>query len=330
MFEQYYPILNQHFIKNTKLTIFELKLENTMFANPVKRVAAIHDMSGFGRVSLTVVIPVLSSMGVQVCPLPTAILSTHSQYDGFEFVDLTDHMQPIIDHWKRLELKFDAIYSGFLGSAAQIDIVAQFIEDFREKESLVVVDPVMGDNGKRYTSISQEMVTEMRMLIQKADIITPNLTEVFLLLNEPFRPSVSDEEIRRYLLRLAQMGPKIVIITSIPTEDTLHTSVVAYNCEDGRFWKVSCSYLPAAFPGTGDTFTSVIVGAILQGDSLPIALDRAVSFASLGVRATFGYPGKPLEGIMLERILPSLNQAVQPNSYQILDWNDSLDGEYTI
>ncbi|WP_320052377.1 pyridoxamine kinase [uncultured Acetobacteroides sp.] len=294
-----------------------------MFSNPVKRVAAIHDMSGFGRVSLTVIIPILSSMGIQVCPLPTAILSTHSQYEGFEFVDLTPNMQPIIDHWKRLKLHFDAIYSGFLGSAAQIDIVAKFIDDFRDEKVMVVVDPVLGDNGKRYTPISEDMVTEMQMLVKKADIITPNLTEVFLLLNEPYTPKVNHEQIRSYLLRLAEMGPKIVMITSIPATDDQHTSVIAYNREDGRFWKVSCSYLPAAFPGTGDTFASVIVGSILQGDSLPIALDRAVNFASLGVRATFGYPGKPLEGILLERILPSLSQAVQPTSYQLLNWSSN-------
>jgi pyridoxine kinase len=293
-----------------------------MFSNPVKRVAAVHDMSGFGRVSLTVIIPILSSMGIQVCPLPTAILSTHSQYEGFEFVDLTSSMQPIIDHWKKLNLRFDAIYSGFLGSAAQIDIVAKFIDDFRDEKMVVVVDPVMGDNGKRYTPISEDMVTEMQMLVRKADIITPNLTEVFLLLNEPYSPKITHEQIRSYLLRLAEMGPKIVMITSIPATDEQHTSVIAYNREDGRFWKVSCSYLPAAFPGTGDTFASVIVGSILQGDSLPIALDRAANFASLGVRATFGYPGKPLEGILLERILPSLSQAVQPTSYQLLNWSN--------
>ncbi len=262
-------------------------------------------------------------MGIQVCPLPTAILSTHSQYEGFEFVDLTPNMQPIIDHWKRLKLHFDAIYSGFLGSAAQIDIVAKFIDDFRDEKVMVVVDPVLGDNGKRYTPISEDMVTEMQMLVKKADIITPNLTEVFLLLNEPYTPKVNHEQIRSYLLRLAEMGPKIVMITSIPATDDQHTSVIAYNREDGRFWKVSCSYLPAAFPGTGDTFASVIVGSILQGDSLPIALDRAVNFASLGVRATFGYPGKPLEGILLERILPSLSQAVQPTSYQLLNWSSN-------
>lgn len=294
-----------------------------MFSNPVKRVAAVHDMSGFGRVSLTVIIPVLSSMGVQVCPLPTAILSTHTQYEGFEFVDLTANMQPIVNHWKRLQLRFDAIYSGFLGSAAQIDIVEKFIDDFRDENVLVVIDPVLGDNGKRYASITTEMVTEMQQLVHKADIITPNLTEVFLLLNEPYRATVTDNDIRQYLLRLADAGPKIVIITSIPTTDEQNTSVIAYNKEDGRFWKVTCSYLPAAFPGTGDSFASVVVGSILQGDSLPIALDRAVNFASLGVRATFGYPGKPLEGIMLERILPALNQTVQPNSYQILDWSNS-------
>lgn len=288
--------------------------------SPVKKVAAIHDLSGFGRASLTVVIPVLSTMGIQVCPLPTAVLSTHSKFKDFHFVDLTDHLQPIIDHWKRLQLDFDAIYSGFLGSHEQIETVVDFIQHFRKEEQLVVVDPVLGDNGMIYTPLSKKMVDEMRSLIQYADIITPNLTEASLLLKKEYNTSISNKEIKDWLVELSDKGPSTVIISSVPeSEASKKTSVIAYNREDERFWKVSVNYLPANYPGTGDTFASVIVGSLLQGDSLPIALDRAAGFTSDGVRATFGYDYNTDHGILLERILPSLNVPVKNSQYEILD-----------
>ena len=288
--------------------------------NPVKRVAAIHDLSGFGRASLTVVTPILSSMGIQVCPLPTAVLSTHSHYKNFHFVDLTDHLQPIIDHWKQLDLSFHGIYSGFLGSHRQIAIVEQFINDFRKPNTLVVVDPVLGDNGRIYTPLNQQVVVEMRRLIFSADIITPNITELCLLLDIPYKNSFTIDEIKQGILTLAGKGPRIVIVTSVPEpERPNYSSVIAYSSFDKRFWKVTCNYLPASFPGTGDTFSSVITGSLLQGDSLPIALDRAVQFASMGVRATFGYSYNPAEGILLERILPALNAPVFQTTYELMD-----------
>ena len=136
-----------------------------MYANKVKKIAAIHDLSGMGRVSLTVVIPILSSMGFQVCPLPTAVLSNHTQYPGFSFLDLTDEMPKIIAEWKKLEVQFDAIYTGYLGSPKQIQIVSDFIRDFRQPDSLIVADPVLGDNGRLYANFDGEMVKEMRHLI---------------------------------------------------------------------------------------------------------------------------------------------------------------------
>lgn len=247
-----------------------------MYANKVKKVAAVHDLSGVGRVSLTVVIPILSSMGFQVCPLPTAVLSNHTQYPNFTFLDLTDEMPRIIAEWRRLNFRFDAIYTGYLGSSRQIQIVADFIDDFRQEESLVVVDPVLGDNGRLYTNFDETMVQEMQQLITKADVITPNLTELFYLLDEPYKEENTDEELKDNLRRLSDKGPEIVIITSVPVLNDRHrTSVYAYNRQGGRYWKITCPYLPAHYPGTGDTFTSVVTGALLQGDSLPIALDRA-------------------------------------------------------
>ena len=287
--------------------------------HPVKRVAAVHDLSGCGRVSLTVAIPVLSAMGIQVCPLPTAVLSSHTQYPDFVFHDLTQQMPLIVNHWKQLGLQFDAIYSGFLGSPEQTAIVASLIDDFAGNEQLVVVDPVLGDNGKLYASLDREMIAQMRVLIRKAVVITPNLTELFMLLDKPYREMVSSDELKEYLVMLSELGPDIVIVTSVPEDTSAKTtSVVAYDKRSKHFWKVSCLYFPAHYPGTGDTFTSVITGSLMQGDSLPIALDRAVQFILMGIRATFGYDYDNRNGILLERILPVLQAPVQISSYELL------------
>ena len=288
------------------------------FATPVKQVAAIHDLSGCGRTSLAVVIPILSTMGFKVCPLPTAVLSSHTRYKGYHFVDLTEHMLPIINHWKELSLTFSAVYSGFLGSHKQIHIVKEFIQSFKSDDLLVVVDPVLGDNGQRYGTITEKMVSEMKSLVKMADVITPNLTEASLLLDEPYPQSLEDREIKEWLLNLAEMGPGIVVITSVPDNSKGKFSALAYNKNDSRFWKVPIDYIPADYPGTGDCFTSVLTGALLQGDSLPIALDRAVHFISYGVRATFGYSYDQNQGILLERVLERLNIPIPVSSYEIL------------
>ena len=248
-----------------------------MYTNKVKKIAAVHDLSGMGRVSLTVVIPILSSMGFQVCPLPTAVLSSHTQYPEFSILDLTDEMPRIIAEWKKLDIQFDAFYTGYLGSPRQIQIVSDFIDDFRQPDGLVVVDPVLGDNGRLYTNFDESMIREMRHLAAKADVITPNLTELFYLMDKPYKAANTDEELKSYLRLLSDAGPQVVIITSVPVHGESHkTSVYAYNRVGDRYWKITCPYLPAHYPGTGDTFTSVITGALLQGDSLPIALDLSL------------------------------------------------------
>ncbi|WP_138206866.1 pyridoxamine kinase [Haloimpatiens lingqiaonensis] len=289
---------------------------------PVKRVAAIHDLSGFGRSSLTAIIPILSTMGLQVCPLPTAILST--QTDGFEdysFIDLTDSMERYINHWHKLKIDFDCIYSGFLGSPKQINIVSNFIDLFKTNHTLVVVDPVMGDNGKLYDTMPFSMVENMRTLITKADIITPNITEAAYLIGENINKDtiVNEDLIKDWCIRLSDLGPNIVIITSVPdSSNDKNTSVVAYNKEDGVFWKVSCKYIPTFYPGTGDSFTSVLIGSLLQGDSLPIALDRGVQFISTGIKASYGFKYPNREGILLEKVLDTLKLPVMISSYEML------------
>ena len=288
---------------------------------PVYRVAAIHDLSGFGRTSLTVVIPVLSSMGIQVCPLPTAVLSTHTvEFTNFSFLDLTEEMGRILDHWEALRLTFDAVYSGFMASPAQMDSVARAITHCLAPGGLAVVDPVLGDNGKLDPTMTPEMVERMRWLVTRADVITPNFTEAAFLLNENCKESISHAELIGWMRRLCALGPRIVVVTSVPVKDRPNqTAVVACQKDQPGIWKVECSYIPAHYPGTGDTFASVLTGSLLQGDSLPFAVDRAVQFVTLGIRATFGHHMPMREGILLERVLDTLRAPVTASNYEFLE-----------
>ena len=289
------------------------------FQPNVRRIAAIHDLSGIGRTSLMAVIPILSTMGFNVCPLPTAILSNHSQYPDFSFLDLTEEMPRIIDQWEKLGVTFDAIYTGYMGSPRQIEIVCGFIERFRTADTLVVVDPVLGDNGHLYSKMTQEMVEDMRRLACRADVLTPNLTEAFALLDRPYKTDCTTEELKDLIAELSEMGPDTVIITGVPVPGQSGlTSVIARSKSDLRTWKVTCPYLPAHYPGTGDSFTSVITGSLLQGDSLPIALDRAAQFILQGIRSTFGYRMDNRDGILLERVLPNLNTPIQSATYELV------------
>ncbi|MGC9313968.1 MAG: pyridoxamine kinase, partial [Sediminispirochaetaceae bacterium] len=278
--------------------------------------------SGFGRSSLTIILPVLSTMGVQVCPLPTAMLSTHTGgFDDYYFLDLTGHMQPIADHWKKLNIEFDAVYSGFLGSSDQVEIVRRFIDDFRlpSEDQLILVDPVMGDDGELYGPITSDMVQEMRRLVEKADIITPNITEAALLLERDYRESVTITEIKQWLADLSTIGPRMVVITSVRTDEKPDIStVVAYDRKDGRFWKVDCDFVPAFYPGTGDLFASVLLGSLLQGDNLPIAIERSVQFVSISIRASFGHQADHRDGVLFERVLGNLSTPLLTSNYQIL------------
>jgi pyridoxine kinase len=248
------------------------------------------------------------------------MLSTHTGgFDDYYFLDLTEHMAGMADHWRRLGLDFDAVYSGFLGSADQVEIVRRFIDDFRREEQLVVVDPVLGDDGETYGPFGSEMVAEMRRLVEKADIITPNYTEAALLLGEPYETEATVESLKEWLGRLAEMGPPTVVITSVLLSEKPDIStVVAYDRRDGRFWKVDCDYVPAFYPGTGDLFASVITGALLQGDSLPIAIERAVQFVSISIRSTFGHSEPNRDGVHFERVLGSLTAPLTSSGYEIL------------
>lgn len=278
-----------------------------------KRVAAIHDISGLGRCSLTVIIPVLSAMGVQVCPVPTAVLSAHTGYGEFVMRDLTDYIDSALDHYKRMGVKFDCVYSGFLASSEQIDHCLDFFASF--PEALKVVDPVMGDNGKNYKTYTPELCARMSELVAVADIITPNLTEAAILLGERFpEGAVSASTMKSWLVRLSQLGPKTVVITSVPLLSG-GIATVGYDSERGSFWKITGEYVPISYSGSGDMFASVLVGGILGGDSLPIAMNRATSFTTSTIKTTYGYGTHWTDGIMFEPQLFRLRSEAELNDY---------------
>lgn len=284
----------------------------------MKKIAAIHDLSGYGRASLTVAIPILSYMGYQVCPLPTAILSAHSEYENFRSFDLTDQMQPIIDHWKELHLHFDALYSGYLASTRQMDIVEHFFRDFRDKDNFILVDPVLGDHHQLYPGMNPQMVEGMRQLCSYAKVITPNLTEAAFLLNRKITGEISQKEAREWCRELSLLGPDYCIITSAPSGNHRNIATLAYNKSDGRMWQVCSDYVPATYPGTGDAFASVITGCLLHGDSLPEAIERAVHFINMGIKATFGYDHNPLDGMNQEKVLQYLKEPLPYFTYELL------------
>ena len=275
------------------------------------RVAAIHDMSGFGRCSLTVAIPILSAMGIQCCPLPTAFLSTHTGgFEGFTFLDMTDELPKVAAHWKSLGLDFQAVYSGFLGSERQIAIVEDFLRDFRGTDTVAVIDPVMGDHGEVYQTYTPAMCTGMARLAELADVITPNLTEAALLLGVPYEKLPSGEAgCREIVERLSLDGRRSVVLTGASTAPEL-TGAMCFDAKTGRTEAVQTRRVPQEFPGTGDVFASVLTGALVQGASLPDAVRQAVDFVRACAERT-AKAGIPLrEGVEFEPLLGLLTQPV--------------------
>lgn len=272
------------------------------------RVAAIHDLSGFGRCSLAVIMPVLSAMGIQCCPVPTAVLSTHT--GGFEDIvikDLTDYISPALAQYKKLGIGFDAVYSGFLASAEQIDHCLEFFSSY--KNSLKVVDPVMGDHGKPYRTYTPELCGRMGELVNVADVITPNLTEAAILLGEKYPMELTASTAKSWLARLCEKV-KVAVITGVPLAEGV-ISNVGCDREKGGFWRVNCDYVPASYPGTGDIFASVLTGGLLSGDSLPIAMDRATMFTQIAIKNTYSYGLEARNGVLFE---PSLRWLIDGNT----------------
>lgn len=243
----------------------------------MKRIATIQDISCFGKCSLTVALPLISACGVEACPIPTAVLSTHTGgFEGFTIHDLTDEITPIADHWKKLDLHFDGIYTGYLGSPEQLKIVSDFIDNFKKDNTIVFIDPVMGDHGKLYAGFDESFAKKMVSLVEKADIIAPNLTEVSYLLGEEYREDFTVEEIKDMLIRLSELGSETVIITGVRRGDSL--GVMAYESSKNTFTEYFRERIPDTFHGTGDVFASVCSSALVKGFSVEEAIILATDF----------------------------------------------------
>jgi len=239
--------------------------------------AAVQDISGFGRCSLTVALPLLSAMGVQLSCLPTAILSTHTGgFTGYTFRDLTCDMESFFRHWQKEGFCFDALYTGYLGSLEQLDIVERFFDAFQTKKNLTLVDPVMGDHGVLYSRFDDKMVQGIRRLLKRADVIVPNMTEAAFLTGTPYQHDLHDEkEIRQLCEKLMALGPKKVVLTGV-RPDAEHLGPA---CFDGnRLHIYAPRHVPKQYDGTGDVFASVLLGGLLQGLSLENSAELAADF----------------------------------------------------
>lgn len=266
----------------------------------IKKVAAIHDLSGIGRCSLTVAIPILSALKIQCCPFPTAILSTQTAFSEYSFLDLTNEMPKFKRVWNNLNVNFDCIYSGFLGSKNQIDIISKFIDD--NKNSLVVVDPVMGDDGKLYSIFDKEMCINIKNIVKKADLVTPNLTEALILIEEDLNNiSLENENLINIAKKVSNLGPSKVVITGIKNKDKIYNLSFDKNLNEVYF--TSSPFNNISYSGTGDIFTSIVVGMLLNNNSLKDSVIVANDFIKNAVAYTENFNTNKNEGIMFENFL---------------------------
>lgn len=270
----------------------------------MKRIVSIQDISDIGKCSLTAALPVISAMGVECAVLPTAVLSAHSQFEGFTFRDLTAEMTATAEHWKRLGLRFDAVYTGYLGSPRQVDVVRRFFDDFG-KGARIIVDPAMADFGRLYSGFDADFPREMARLCQGADIILPNITEACLLLGVEYREEYDREYIRSLLRGLAQLGASVCAITGVSFEED-KLGVVSYDSASGEYFSYFRERCPGVFHGTGDLFASTVAGAVLNGWSIPDALALAADYTLECIKYTIADENANWYGVNFEQAIPYL------------------------
>lgn len=271
----------------------------------MKRIVSIQDISCLGKCSLTVALPIISAMGVECSIVPTAVLSTHTMFQNFTCKDLTDQIGPIAAHWKAEKIGFDAIYTGYLASKEQIGDVCAFFDQFKTEKNLIVVDPVMADNGKLYPAFDADFPAEMAKVCAKADLIVPNLTEASLLTGLPYKTEYDEAYIRQMLQALAKLGPRYVALTGVSFEEG-KLGVMYYDQQTGQYGSYFNEHLPASFHGTGDVFASTCVGALMRGKPLGDALALAADYTVECIRATLASPDHAWYGVDFEAAIPYL------------------------
>ena len=281
----------------------------------VKRIAVINDLSGLGKCSLTAAIPVLSVMGVQACPLPTAILSNQTGYESYYYDDYTKHMDAYTDEWSKRGLTLDGIYTGFLGSELQAEKILRFIDVFQKPDTLLLVDPVMGDSGHTYDIYTETFGTQMKRLVQRADVITPNLTELCLLTDTDYSSLTARSGAPDYLETIAAIGQKLlaqgiktVIITGILYQSPTDRENRYYNLvlEENAVTPISSAIHGGSYSGTGDLLASVVCAGMVRGDSALESVRRAVHFLETALAETANEQIPKNDGINFEPYLQLL------------------------
>lgn len=274
----------------------------------MKRIVTIQDISCVGKCSITVALPIISAMGTETAILPTAVLSTHTMFQGFTVKDLQDQIEPISAHWLKEKIVFDAVYTGYLANESQIGLVKKFFEDFGKNGALKFVDPAMADNGKLYVGFDNAFAKSMASLCGAADIIVPNLTEACLMTDTPYRTDYSLDEIHEILKKLAALGTKKYAVITGVTGDIKKVGFTGLNVSTGEFFTYSHNRINASYHGTGDIFASVTVGGLMKNLSVYDSLKLAADFTADCVEETLtNDPGKTY-GVDFEAVLPSLVQ----------------------
>lgn len=271
----------------------------------MKRVLSIQDISCLGKCSTTIALPIISAMGVETTILPTAILSTHTMFEGFTVKDLTDELAPICEHWKKEGVHFDAIYTGYLGTTEQMEIVKKIFADFADENTIKFVDPVMADHGKLYPAFDEAYAKENAKFCGVADVIVPNLTEACFMTDTEYREDYDEAYVQALLHKLADLGAKIVVLTGIGlTEGTY--GVYGLDTTTGEYFTYQNENVGASYHGTGDVFSSVSVGALMRGLSLRDAFALAADYTVETIKATLENPDKPWYGVDFETTIPYL------------------------
>ena len=271
--------------------------------NHQKKIALINDITGFGRCSVAVELPVISMMKVQCCVIPTAILSNHTGFNSFFFDDYTPKMESYIEQWKNLNLAFNGICSGFLGSQSQISIVSDFIRDFSDKDTVVIVDPVMGDNGRKYSTYTDEMCDMMKQLAGQAHILTPNLTEACILTDTEYTEKWHEKDIIILGEKLLSLGPEKIVITGIQ-QGSLIANYCCTENDKGRFIKVEKTGQQRS--GTGDIFTSIIAADAVNGIDFYSSVRKASQFIKQCIIHSDKMAIPLTDGVCFEEILHTL------------------------
>lgn len=269
----------------------------------IPRVAAVHDMCGYGKCSLGCAIPVLSAAGVDVCPVPTALFSAHTKFPVFHMHDTTDMLTAYLDAWREEGVELDGVYSGFLGSAEQVAIIQRLYREY--ENALRIVDPVMGDGGIKYPTYTDELCAAMAQLVNGADVLTPNLTEASILTGIPYEgQDVSVEFVQKNADALLNMGAKTVIIKGVMHEgESIIRNYIASAADGGAVEEVSSELLPYMLHGTGDLFASALTAAIYTGRTTRDAVDFAGEFVRDAMRVTLEQPDFEMRGVSFEPVL---------------------------